>query len=66
MKNMGIIGCGDFLRWQANDILNSKLIKVKAVYDPMLERAQKYANIFKSEIASSSDQIFDDAEIDIV
>ena len=42
--NLGIIGCGDFLRWQADAIKGSKNVAVKALFDPMKERAEKIAN----------------------
>ena len=64
--SLGIIGCGDFLRWQADTIKDSKNVQVKALFDPMKERAQKFAEIFGGIAVDSSDDILNDPEIDVV
>ena len=40
---LGIMGCGDLLRWQADGIKPSKNIAVSKLYDPQQERAETYA-----------------------
>jgi len=64
--NLGIIGCGDFLRWQADSLIDSKNVKVKSLFDPMKERAQKFADMLGGSAVDSSDEIMTDPEIDIV
>ncbi len=63
---MGVLGCGDFLRWQAGDIEKSSLIEVTKLYDPDTARAGKFAEQLKGQIASSGDEVIEDAETDIV
>ena len=63
---LGIIGCGDFLRWQQNDILDSTRVKTVALYDTQPERARKYAEKLGGRVAASVDEILDDPEISVV
>lgn len=63
---VGIIGCGDFLRWQADDIARSTRMAVAALYDPDTARARTYeAKVGGRAVASAAD-ILDDPSIDAV
>lgn len=64
--NIGIIGCGDFLRWMAPGIKGSKHVKVRALFDPARERAVKYAAELGGELAASAEAIFADPQVDTV
>jgi predicted dehydrogenase len=63
---MGIVGCGDFLRWMKQGIKESKRVQVRALFDPAQERAAKYAQELGGTVAASADAIFADPKIDIV
>jgi len=64
--NVGIIGCGDFLRWQADSIKNSKRTKVKSLFDPVKKRAEFFAEALGGEAKDSEDEILTDPEIQMV
>ena len=64
--NIGILGCGDFLRWQKDSILNSHNVAVQKLYDPDCIRAEKFARKMGGLAVSHEDEIFEDTEIDIV
>ena len=66
IHKVGIIGCGDFLRLECNNINNSKNICVKSIFDTDNMRAGKYAKILGGNVVNTDDYIFDDSEIDIV
>ncbi len=68
MKNqkIGIIGCGDYLRWQSQDLKNSKNVKVKSLFDPDKARSAKFAKDLGGKSVGSSDEILNDKEISIV
>ena len=63
---LGIIGCGDFLRWQEDALRQSRHIRVKSLYDPNRERSAKYASRLQAGIADDADEILGDPEVDIV
>lgn len=63
---IAIFGCGDFLRWQASDLKNSTFVKVTALYDPDVARAQKFADQLGGKVVANPDDIFNDASIDVV
>jgi len=64
--NVGIIGCGDFLRWQSDDLKKSKHVRVKALFDPDQARARKYAAALGGKAVATDAAILNDPEIDIV
>ncbi len=64
--NLGILGCGDFLRWEQGAIQNSERVRVAALHDPFTERAEQYAGILGGQAVDSGDAILEDDEIDIV
>jgi predicted dehydrogenase len=63
---LGILGCGDFLRWQEEALKASERVQVKAVYDPNRERAEGWAEKLGATAAASEDDILKDPEIDLV
>ncbi|MFW5883388.1 MAG: Gfo/Idh/MocA family protein [Verrucomicrobiota bacterium] len=65
MKTLSILGCGDFLRWQSNDIKDSGL-SVRYCFDPDQARAAKFAEQLGGQVASSADVIFADEATDAV
>ncbi len=66
ISHIGILGCGDFLRWMAPAIKDSRKVVVKWLYDPAMERAAHYAQELGGQVAESPEVIFSDAEIDTV
>lgn len=66
IHKIGIIGCGDYLRWQSDDLKNSRKVKVKSLFDPDSIRSAKYAEALGGKTVGSSDEILADQEIDIV
>lgn len=66
IAKMGIIGCGDFLRWQADSLKASKRLKVAAVFDPDAARSKKWADAFGATSAKTDDEIFADKSITVV
>ena len=60
---IGILGCGDYLRWEHKTIRSSERVRVKRLYDPATERAEKYGEFFGAEAAASEDAIFGDDDI---
>jgi predicted dehydrogenase len=63
---LGILGCGDFLRWQEEPLKASTRVTVKAVYDPDRERAERWAERLGATSVSSEDEILADPEVDLV
>jgi predicted dehydrogenase len=63
---VGICGCGDFLRWMAPAIKASTRMSVKSLFDPDQARAAKYASELGGSPVATEDAIYDDSEIDVV
>lgn len=63
---LGIIGCGDFLRWQANDIKGSRRVRVAALFDPDRARAEKFAAQLGGSVASAAEETIEGKAIDAV
>lgn len=63
---LGILGCGDYLRWEASKISNSKRVSVKTLFDPDRKRAEKYAKELGGHAVDTDDRIMGDKDIDIV
>jgi predicted dehydrogenase len=66
MKTLGILGCGDFLRWEEDALARSEKLRVRSVYDPNRARAASWAKRLGAEAAGSEDAILGDPEIDLV
>ncbi|HBE03972.1 MAG: hypothetical protein A2096_09965 [Spirochaetes bacterium GWF1_41_5] len=64
--NIGIIGCGDFLRCELNTLNKSQNIAVKSLYDLDKTRAVHYKEELGGLVVESETDIFTDKDIDIV
>ena len=63
---LGIVGCGDFLRWNVPALKASKHAVVRSLFDPATDRAAKFAAELCGSVADSAEAMFSDPEIDIV
>jgi predicted dehydrogenase len=66
VHSIGIFGCGDFLRRQADSLEKSKAVRVVALHDPDQARTQEFASRFGSRVVAEPDGIFADESIDLV
>ncbi len=64
--NLGVVGCGDFLRWQLPGIRASAHLNVTGVYDPVEEKAGRAATQLGARRFSSYESLLSDAAIDMV
>ena len=64
--NVGVIGCGDYLRRQANLILASNRIRITQVFDLDRNRANAAAQLFGAAVADSAESVIEDRSIGIV
>lgn len=64
--NLGIIGCGDFLRYEEPTIRASRDLTVTAVFDADGGRAAKWAGVFGARVAGSAREIITARDVDIV
>ena len=62
---VGILGCGDFLRLNVDELLGSERVKLKTLYDPDASRAQTYAPRLKAKVVDNAEAILDDPSIDL-
>ena len=62
----GLIGCGDYLRWEIEALTISKNLNVKYTFDLDKTKAEKRAKELSAIVVDSDDRIFNDPEIDIV
>lgn len=67
-KNLkaGLIGCGDYLRWEIDEINNSKYFQVKSTFDLDESKSKSVAARINATPVDSSDQILEDEDISIV
>lgn len=63
---VGILGCGDYLRWQAPALQASHSIKVAKLFDPDLKRAEKWAAELGGVAVARDAEILEDPAIDLV
>ncbi len=63
---MAILGCGDYLRWQADDIKSTENLEVKYLFDPRKEQAEKYAAELGGTVVENDAICFDDPEVDVI
>jgi len=61
---LGIIGCGDFLRWQSGALKSSTRMSVAKVFDPDAARAASWADRLGATTAASAEAIIADPSID--
>ena len=64
--SIGIIGCGDFLRSQADSLKDSKTVRVAALYDLDRTRAREFGRQLGGRVVADPDAIFADKSIDTV
>ncbi len=64
--NIGILGCGDFLRWQEPSLRKSRKMRTALLYDPDSARAETYAAKLGGRAVAGDDEIFDSPDIDAV
>jgi predicted dehydrogenase len=62
----GLIGCGDFLRWEIEKLNASKLLKIKWTFDLNRNKAENRARQLGATVANSEEEIFSDSEVDVV
>lgn len=63
---MAIIGCGDYLRWQAGEIKATKNLEVSLLFDPRQDQARRFAAELGGRVAANEHEIFTDSGIDLV
>jgi predicted dehydrogenase len=63
---LGIIGCGDYLRWQEPGLRNAELVEVVSLFDTQSERAADYASRLGGSAAESADAVIANTAVDIV
>ena len=64
--NIGIIGCGDFLRLEKDNLLKTQQAKVVSLFDPATEKASHYAELLGGKTVCSAEAIIADPDIDMV
>lgn len=64
--NLGVIGCGDFLRLESDAITKSKNVKLVRLFDVDAARAQSYAAKLGGSVAASAQDVIRDPNVDIV
>jgi predicted dehydrogenase len=62
---LGIIGCGDFLRWQEADIRRSTRVRVRRVFDTDPSRSAKWAAKLDAQAAASVEELLADPSVDV-
>ena len=62
----GLIGCGDFLRWETEKLRASRHLKVKYTFDPDETRRRRRAAELGASPVDDAGIIFDDPEIRVV
>lgn len=62
----GLIGCGDYLRWEVDPLNESKFLKVKSTFDLDSKKSERIAGLINATAVTSDDAIFDDPEIEVV
>jgi len=63
---VGILGCGDYLRWQKDALGASRRVEVAALFDPDRARADRYAELLGGRAADSADAVLNDPGVEAV
>ncbi len=63
---IGILGCGDYLRWEHEAIRDSRRLRVRSLFDPASERAEHYADFFGARAVGTADAVLEDDAIRVV
>lgn len=64
--SLGILGCGDFLRWMTPALQASKSVRISSVFDPEPARAAAYAERLGASVAPSATALIENPAIDLV
>ena len=62
----GLIGCGDYLRWEIDELKQSNILKVKYTFDLDSEKSRRISEKIDAIPTDSVDNIFNDPEIKVV
>lgn len=62
----GLIGCGDYLRWEIDELKTTEYLKVKSTFDLDSEKSKNIAGKIGATAVNAEDEIFNDPEIKIV
>jgi predicted dehydrogenase len=62
----GLIGCGDYLRWEIEKLNSSEFLKVKSTFDIDKVKSENRARQLNASVVDNLDDIFNDDEIDIL
>lgn len=63
---LGILGCGDFLRWNAEALQTSTRARVVALFDPAADRAARWAERLGCGARASAAEVIEDPAVDVV
>nr|MBF0223446.1 Gfo/Idh/MocA family oxidoreductase [Desulfobulbaceae bacterium] len=63
---LGILGCGDFLRWQVGSIKSAANVEVAKLFDPDKANAEKFAAELGGSVATSEDEVLTSKNVDII
>ena len=62
----GLIGCGDYLRWEIDQMNESTVLKVKSTFDLDSKKSERIAGLINATPVTNEDAIFNDSEIEVV
>lgn len=62
----GMIGCGDYLRWEIDDLNSNRYLKVKSTFDLDQSKSRKIAGKINANPVESAEEIFEDPELRVV
>lgn len=63
---VGILGCGEVLKWHKKAILDSPRLQCTQVFDPMMDRAKQAAAELGAAAAESAEAVLTADDVDIV
>jgi len=61
-----MIGCGDYLRWEIDDLNSNRYLKVKSTFDLDQGKSRKIAAKINANTVDRAGEIFEDPEIQVV
>ena len=64
--NAALIGCGDYLRWEIDDLNNSKFLNVKYTYDLDVEKSRRIAGLIQAVPVENLELIFRDPDVNVL
>lgn len=62
----GLIGCGDYLRWEMDDLTSNKYLKVKSTFDLDRGKSRAIAGKINAYPVDGAGEIFEDPDIKVV